>query len=86
MHIERNPEYNRFLILLLNFIALIFKSLSFVYLKIRSLKIKKYPEVFIISADNLSFGGKNDVPLHIDGVMRNAHLFVDGEKVDVSSF
>jgi leucyl aminopeptidase (aminopeptidase T) len=31
--------------------------------------------------NNLSFGGRNDVPIHVDCVMRDARLFADGREV-----
>ncbi|MBN1521203.1 MAG: aminopeptidase [Candidatus Aureabacteria bacterium] len=35
----------------------------------------------IAFGNNLSFGGKNDVPLHLDGVIKNARIFADGEEI-----
>jgi leucyl aminopeptidase (aminopeptidase T) len=39
----------------------------------------------IAFGNNLSFGGKNDVPLHIDGVMRDAEVYVDNARLDIRS-
>lgn len=33
--------------------------------------------------NNISFGGKVDVPLHLDGVVRNPRLFIDGGEVKI---
>ncbi|MEA3489054.1 MAG: aminopeptidase [Candidatus Omnitrophota bacterium] len=37
--------------------------------------------VHIAVGNDLSFGGKNDVPLHLDGVIRAPDIFVDGRKL-----
>ncbi|MCK5706210.1 MAG: aminopeptidase [Candidatus Aureabacteria bacterium] len=39
----------------------------------------------IAFGNNLSFGGNNDVPLHIDCVMQNAQIFLDGKKLIMSA-
>lgn len=48
--------------ILLNPISLIFKCISFLNLKIRSLKKIGFKDVYIISIDNLSFGGTGKTP------------------------
>lgn len=35
--------------------------------------------VHIAVGNNLSYGGTNDVPLHLDGVIKKANVWVDGE-------
>ena len=37
--------------------------------------------VHIAVGNNLSYGGTNDVPLHLDGVINNATVIVDGKKL-----
>ena len=48
---------NKLLTCFLNLVSVIFKSVSFLNLKIKSLRQKRYEEITIISIDNLSFGG-----------------------------
>ncbi|NIM15565.1 MAG: tetraacyldisaccharide 4'-kinase [Candidatus Aminicenantes bacterium] len=47
----------------LNAISLVFKTISLINLKIKSLRPKYYPGAFIISIDNLSFGGTGKTTL-----------------------
>jgi tetraacyldisaccharide 4'-kinase len=47
----------------LNAVSLVFKTVSLINLKIKSLRQKNYPGVFIISIDNLSFGGTGKTTL-----------------------
>ena len=35
----------------------------------------------IAIGNNLSYGGNNDVPIHLDGVIRNPTVFVDSKKI-----
>ena len=37
--------------------------------------------IHIALGNNLTYGGDNDVPLHIDGVMTNPDVYVDGKKI-----
>lgn len=37
--------------------------------------------VHIALGNNLSFGGDNDVPLHLDGVILKPDIYVDGKKI-----
>jgi len=63
MYIKGNSPLDRLIIPVLNALSLIFKSLSFLNLKRKSFKQKRYPEAFIISIDNLSFGGTGKTTL-----------------------
>jgi len=65
MHIKTNSSPIKITVFILNGFSLIFKTISFFYLKIKSLKQISYKEVFIISVDNLSFGGTGKTPLII---------------------
>jgi tetraacyldisaccharide 4'-kinase len=47
----------------LNAVSLIFKTVSLINLKIKSIRQKNYPGAFIISIDNLSFGGTGKTTL-----------------------
>lgn len=49
----------------LNLLSLLFKTVSLVNLKIKALRQKQFPQLFIISVDNLSFGGTGKTPLVI---------------------
>jgi tetraacyldisaccharide 4'-kinase len=48
---------NKIIIYFLNLLSVIFKVFSFLNLRIKSLRQKRYDEIVIISIDNLSFGG-----------------------------
>ena len=37
--------------------------------------------VHIAVGNNLSYGGDNDIPLHLDGVIRDPDIYVDGQKI-----
>jgi leucyl aminopeptidase (aminopeptidase T) len=37
--------------------------------------------VHIAVGNNLSYGGDNDVPLHLDGVIRKPDIYIDGKKI-----
>jgi len=50
---------------LLNTVSVLFKTISFINLKLKSLKEKKYKNTYIISVDNISFGGTGKTPLVI---------------------
>lgn len=63
MHIKRDSALNRLIVTFLNGISIIFKTLSLLNLKLKSFRQKKYPEAFIVSIDNLSFGGTGKTTL-----------------------
>ena len=37
--------------------------------------------VHLAIGNNISFGGKNDVSIHLDGVVYNATVVIDGRKI-----
>jgi tetraacyldisaccharide 4'-kinase len=49
----------------LNLLSLPFKTIALINLKIKALKMKSFPGMFIISVDSLSFGGSGKTPLVI---------------------
>lgn len=51
---------------LLNLVSFLFKALSLARLRLRALKKKRFTEAFIISVDNLSFGGTGKTSLVLD--------------------
>ena len=59
--------------IILNLLSLIFKSVSFLNLKIRSIRQVEYKDLFIISIDNLSFGGtgKTSTVLELGRLLRD---------------
>jgi tetraacyldisaccharide 4'-kinase len=65
MHLESNSTFYRLSHPALNLVSLLFKTVSFVNLKIKALQQKHFPHLFIISVDNLSFGGTGKTPLVI---------------------
>ena len=66
MYTEGNSKINKLLVFLLNLISIKFKAISFINLKIKSLRKKRFQDVFIISVDNLSFGGTGKTSLVIE--------------------
>jgi len=62
---KRDSKYNKLKVLFLNLLSVAFKIISFINLKFRSINKKKYDNVYIISVDNLSFGGTGKTPLVI---------------------
>lgn len=62
MYIKGNSSIHKLAVFLLNGISIIFKTLSFINLKRKSLRVRKYPAL-IISVDNLSFGGTGKTTL-----------------------
>lgn len=48
---------------LLNGVSVIFKTLSWINLGLKSLRRRDYPDMLVISIDNLSFGGAGKTPL-----------------------
>ena len=65
MHFRSNSTLYRLSHPALNLVSLLFKTISFVNLKIKALRPKHFPHLFIISVDNLSFGGTGKTPLVI---------------------
>jgi tetraacyldisaccharide 4'-kinase len=63
MHLRANSTIHRLSRPALNLASLLFKSVSLVHLKIKALAPKPFPGLFIISVDNLSFGGTGKTPL-----------------------
>ncbi len=63
MHFAANSAFSRLIRPFLNLISLIFKSLSFFNIKIKELRQKNFPHLFILSVDSLSFGGTGKTPL-----------------------
>lgn len=65
MHAGRNMPFKQLLTPFLNTVSLVFKSLSWFNLFLKSRRRQFFPETFIISIDNLSFGGTGKTPLVI---------------------
>ena len=65
MYLEPHSRFYQSLIGTLNTLSLIYKSASWLVLKKRSLKPKAYEDSYIISVDNLSFGGTGKTALVI---------------------
>ena len=65
MYIKTYSKLNKILIFLLNLVSIVFKTISLFNLKIKTLNKKEYKAAFIISVDNLSFGGTGKTPLVI---------------------
>lgn len=63
MQFKANSAFPRLIWPFLNLASLVFKSISFFNIKIRELRQKEFPQLFIISVDNLSFGGTGKTPL-----------------------
>lgn len=65
MYIKAYSKLNKILIFLLNLVSIVFKTISLFNLKIKILNKKQYKAAFIISVDNLSFGGTGKTSLVI---------------------
>jgi tetraacyldisaccharide 4'-kinase len=65
MHLRTNSTLHRLSRPALNLASLLFKAVSLVNLKIKALSPRHFPGLFIISVDNLSFGGTGKTPLVI---------------------
>lgn len=65
MHLRSNSTLHRLSRPALNLASLLFKTVSFINLEIKALRQKHFPQLFIISVDNLSFGGTGKTPLVI---------------------
>jgi len=66
MYIKGNSPVHPLTAWLLNAVSTIFKTLSLINLKRKSLRQTKYPEALIISIDNLSFGGTGKTTLVLE--------------------
>jgi tetraacyldisaccharide 4'-kinase len=62
MHIKGNSAISKLKVFLLNGVSILFKTISLLNLKFKSLRLTKYP-VLVISVDNLSFGGTGKTTL-----------------------
>ncbi len=56
---------NKLIVLFLNLVSILFKTVSFINLKMKALRQKRYAGITIISIDNLSFGGAGKTSLVI---------------------
>ena len=65
MYNKRDTTDSKLKIYFLNLISIIFKSVSFIILKFKSIDKKTFKNIYIISADNLAFGGTGKTPLVI---------------------
>jgi tetraacyldisaccharide 4'-kinase len=63
MQLKANSTFPRLIRPFLNLASLVFKFVSFVNIKIKALRQKEFPHLFIISVDSLSFGGTGKTPL-----------------------
>lgn len=63
MYIKRNTAIDQLKILFLNGLSLLFKSISFLFLTIKGWSRQTFPGNFIVSIDNLSFGGTGKTTL-----------------------
>ncbi|MCX6558503.1 MAG: tetraacyldisaccharide 4'-kinase [Candidatus Aminicenantes bacterium] len=63
MHLRANSTLHWLSRPALNLASLLFKTVSLVNLKIKALAPRHFPGLFIISVDNLSFGGTGKTPL-----------------------
>lgn len=65
MHFRSNSPFYRLSLPALNLASLLFKTISLANLTVKSLRQTHFPQLFIISVDNLSFGGTGKTPLVI---------------------
>ena len=63
MYFKRNSKIDKLNLFFLNGVSIIFKTLSLIYLKLKSLRQKRFPDTLVISIDNLSFGGTGKTSL-----------------------
>lgn len=63
MHLRADTAISRLSRPFLNLLSLPFKALSYLNLYVKSLRRKRFPGLFIISVDSLSFGGTGKTPL-----------------------
>ncbi|MCP5052059.1 MAG: tetraacyldisaccharide 4'-kinase [bacterium] len=62
-HPQGNSPLHRLKLLFLNAVSIVFKTISFFNLKRKARHAQTYPRAFIISIDNLSFGGTGKTTL-----------------------
>jgi len=65
MYFEKPSRINNFLVYLLNSFSIIFKTFSFINLSLKKLQRKVFSDLFVVSIDNLSFGGTGKTSLVI---------------------
>ncbi len=65
MHLRANSTIRRLSLPALNLISLLYKTVAYINFKINTLRQRHFPDLFIISVDNLSFGGTGKTPLVI---------------------
>ena len=65
MFIAAHSKIPKPVVLFLNFASFFYKSVSFARMGLKSLGRLRFPQVYIISVDNLSFGGTGKTPLII---------------------
>lgn len=63
MHLRTNSALRRLIRPALDLASLVFKTAALANLKIKALAPKSFPGLFVISVDNLSFGGTGKTPL-----------------------
>lgn len=63
MHIKGTSPIDKITVFFLNGMSVIFKILSLINLKFKSMRQIRYPGILIISIDNLSFGGTGKTSL-----------------------
>src|SRR5512137_1627926 len=65
MCIELHSKIPEPVVPFLNFVSISFKTLSLAGMGLRSLRRIRFPQAYIVSVDNLSFGGTGKTPLII---------------------
>lgn len=63
MHVRTNSPFYRLSLPALNLASLLFKTVSLIHSTCKARRQKKFPQLFIISVDSLSFGGTGKTPL-----------------------
>jgi tetraacyldisaccharide 4'-kinase len=63
MHLGPDTAISRLSRLLLGLLSLPYKAASFLNLSVRALRRQRFPGLFIISVDSLSFGGSGKTPM-----------------------
>ncbi len=66
MYNKRNSKNNSLKVFLLNSLSIIFKIISLINLKLKSIMKQSFKDIYIISIDNLAFGGTGKTPLVIN--------------------
>ena len=65
MYITLYSKISKPVVLFLNFASFFYKSVSFARMSLKSIGRLRFPQVYTISVDNLSFGGTGKTPLII---------------------